>query len=300
MEALAPPFSLIRRLFRAGQLIPFLGAGASLVGRTSEDKWLADTPQFLPRANELAVDLASLSNFPSDEAIELAKVAQYFEAVAAGRTQLKNRLQAVLGGSFSPGALHELLAEQTAPLLIVTTNYDDLLERALTLANRPFDLVVHATDRTLGHAVLWRPHGASSYRRVAPNRLYIDLDTTTVLYKMHGSIARPPLESGQFVITEDDYVDFVARMVASRAIPAIITARFSQLPFLFFGYGLRDWNFRVVLSRIRRQPADGADLRSWAVQGTCTPLERAMWQQRGVTLVEMLIDDFVQQLRESP
>ena len=47
---------------------------------------------------------------------------------------------------FRPGTIHRLLARIEQPLLIVTTNYDDLIERAFD--KRPFHLVVDRGDRS--------------------------------------------------------------------------------------------------------------------------------------------------------
>ena len=69
------------------------------------------------------------------------------------------------------------------PLLIVTTNYDDLIEEAFT--DRPYDLVVHIISPKLHGRLLWWPAGAEKPEHVLPKNLDLDLETTTVIDKMH-------------------------------------------------------------------------------------------------------------------
>ena len=52
---------------------------------------------------------------------------------------------------------------------------------------------------------MWWRHDASEAEPVQPNKLFIDLDTTTVIYKIHGTIDRRDNELGGYVITEEDY-----------------------------------------------------------------------------------------------
>ncbi len=69
---------------------------------------------------------------------------------------------------------------------------------------------------------------------------------------------------------------------------------------MFLGYGLYDWNLRVVLNRIEKdlRPAGiGAKgIKSWAIQYKPKPLERRFWQERGVEVYDMTIEEFVQEL----
>ena len=77
-----PPYALIRDGLRDGKVIPFLGAGASMFHRTEESTWASPEDDFLPSASELASYLDDRSGFPSAEAAELARVAQYFDGIA--------------------------------------------------------------------------------------------------------------------------------------------------------------------------------------------------------------------------
>ena len=293
-EELEPPYPTILNRLNQGRVIPFLGSGASLGGRAPNAEWTAGTSEFLPTAVELANYLAQMTQFPQDEPIDLAKVAQYYDVVL-GRVVLDEVLRGIFSNSYSLTALHTFLAKIDVPLLVVTTNYDDGVERAFEAEGKPYDLVTHTTDDAIGDQLLWYEHGAAEPREVIPNKFVIDLKTRTVIYKMHGSVDRHGMRD-QFLITEDDYIEFLSRMTKNSAIPAMFAEPFQQRHFLFLGYSLTDWNLRVVLNRIEKDVQRRRGLRSWAIRWRVTPLERRFWQQRGVEVYNMLIDDFVHEL----
>jgi hypothetical protein len=152
---------------------------------------------------------------------------------------------------------------------------------------------------------------------VPPAKLFIDLKKTTVIYKMHGTVDRRS-KWDNYVITEDDYVDFLSRMTGQTAVPALFMRAFHDRHFLFLGYGLRDWNLRVVLRNLRgilprtADPAaaprqeeseavaeeEGAALRSWAIQFRPSDLEVELWNARRVKIYNVDINEFVRCLRE--
>lgn len=315
--SLDPPYGEIADILKRGEIIPFLGAGVNFGERQPPDaKWNGCPCDFLPSGSELAHFLASKSSFPSQDErdlTDLAKVSSYFVETVA-RRRLRQRLHEVFDRDFAPCEIHMYLAEisRVSPLLIVTTNYDDLIEQAFRKLNRPFDLVVHPTDRKEVEAsVLWWQNGADEPKAVTPNRLFIDLKTTTVIYKMHGTVdrikgsgdsARGKWDS--YVITEDDYVDFLARIQS--AIPAQFMRYFRERQFLFLGYGLNDWNLRVVLKNLRSAQHvenasdtedDEAELQSWAIQHRPSELEVQLWSARNIKIYDVDINEFARRLR---
>jgi SIR2-like protein len=306
-----PPFGDIWDGLRTGQVIPFLGAGASMVHRLPDASWTPAHPTFLPSGVELARYLAERSNFPSKDSRDLddlAKVSSY-SADVSGRALLKQRLRQALNGKYEYGALHRLLAEVPAHLLIVVTNYDTLLEDAFRDAGKPYDLVVYAADRpSVANALLWWPHGSDTPTLVEANDLDLNLSNTSVIYKMHGSVWPPAEEWDNFVITEEDYIEFLSRMTtnASSAVPAQFYHYSRNKSFLFLGYSLRDWNLRVVLRNLRRSaiaavsgdPWSDGTTPSWAIQRNPSPLEQRLWGRRLVDIFDMDLDTFVARLRD--
>jgi hypothetical protein len=295
MSQLAPPYPLIRDGLFQGRVIPFLGSGASLGGE-SDAAWVKGLAHRLPTAAELARYLAQMTEFPNDEPPDLSKVAQYYHVVG-GRDSLQEELHSIFNRDSPFTLLHTFLANVTTPLLIITTNYDDLIERAFDAKDHTYDLVIHTTDSTVGDQLLWWEHGTPEPRRVNANKLDIDLQAVTVIYKMHGAVDRRQPTRDQYVITEDDYIDFLARMTKNKAIPAIFAEPFQARAFLFLGYGLYDWNLRVVLNRIDKDLHRRKGIKSWAIQYKPKPLERRFWQERGVEVYDMTIEEFITELK---
>lgn len=307
-----PPYGEIADLLKKGQVVPFLGAGVNFGARPPGTAWDEKNQTFLPSGAELSRFLAQKTNFPSQDPhdlSDLAKVSSYFVETNA-RRRLRERLHDVFNRDCSICDIHTFLADvaATTPLLIVTTNYDDLTERAFQKAGRAYDLVVHPTDRKeIEASVLWWKNGNKEPTAIPPNQLFIDLKTTTVIYKMHGTIDRLFNKWDSYVITEDDYVDFLSRMTNFAAVPMLFMRHFRTRSFLFLGYGLQDWNLRVVLKNIENtpmagdsaNPPDGPDegLRSWAIQRKPSEFETELWNARRVKVFDVDINDFVQQLR---
>jgi hypothetical protein len=302
MAELVPPYPLIADCLRDGRVIPFLGAGASLGSRAPAPATGGSPEQGegdLPSSRDLALRLARKARFPEGEGQDLATVAQYYNVVG-GRMELHRELHEIFDRDFGLSAHHRYLASLPRPLLIVTTNYDDLIERALDQAGRAYDVVVHTTDPALGDRVLWWPHSAGRPEPVNANKLFIDLDTTAVVYKMHGAVDRREPQRDQFVITEDDYVDFLTRIGKKKAIPAIFAEPFQSRHFLFLGYGLRDWNLRVVLNRIEKDLRRPRHITSWAIDAKPSALETRFWQSRNVEVYPLAIEEFLTQLEAVP
>ena len=304
-----PPYGVIWNRVKSSKVVPFLGAGASFVGRLSDVPWDPQQPQFLPSGVELSRFLAQESNFPSQDPHDiddLAKVASYY-AIISGRRILHERLHEIFNYEFTYGPLHTLLASVPAPLLIVSTNYDTFIEQAFHAVNKPYDLIIHPSERKdIANAVWWWPHGAPEPSVVPPNELDIDLDKKTVIYKMHGTIQHETDKWNSFVITEEDYVDFLSRMTNNAAVPSLFYEYFRTRSFLFLGYSLRDWNLRVVLKNLdrylgrRRGVSDDDEdepLPSWSIQLHPSELERKLWENRKVNIFDMTLDHFVAKMQ---
>jgi hypothetical protein len=292
-----PPYELMRDRLGKGLVIPFLGAGASLLRDPRGGNWRSPSSGFLPKAGELAEYLDRRSGYPSNAPPELTRVAQYFEGVA-GRQGLDDELREVFARAYRPGPLHIFLADSPCRVL-VTTNYDCLLEKAFEDKRRSYHHVVYRNgaptlfysryDGDSGHAGTPEP--------VIPNELVIPKDGTPIIYKMHGSADLESPERDSYLITEDDYIQFLSRMVANTAIPALFAEPFKTSHMLFLGYGLQDWNLRVILHKIWQEwPSSRA---AWAIQHKALPLEKEFWSRRQLTIYERTIDELLEHLTES-
>jgi hypothetical protein len=113
-----------------------------------------------------------------------------------------------------------------------------------------------------------------------------------VIVKLHGAVARDETcEHDNYVITEDHYIDYLAYTEIGTLLPAPILKQLYNSHFLFLGYGMSDWNLRVILHRIwgsRR-----LDWPSWSIQLDPHSLEIKFWSERDVTIFNVDLADYI-------
>jgi hypothetical protein len=281
----------LRNFIAERRLVPFLGAGASMAGRAAADGEA-------PGGEELRTWLVATWRYPEDRWNNtLPRVAQFVH-FTAGNDDLRRGLRGRFVPLREPGTVHDCLAEEAArahaagdPALwpvVVTTNYDDLLETAFERAGVPYDLVTYAVDGK--HPGFRRRSGAGALVAVRKGDDSFAPEERTVILKLHGSIDRDDERADSFVITEDHYIDYLAGRGFDR-LPTSVLTRLRNAHFLFLGYGLEDWTVRVILHRLWDRRA--ADARSLAIQLKPTELDRDFWLERGVKIVEARLEDWV-------
>jgi hypothetical protein len=294
-----------------GNVVPVLGAGANLCDRAVDEKWTFGSN--LPNGAELAEWLAKKLKCEVDDTADLLRVSQY-AGVTRGRGPLYKHLRELFNHDDYPiPSLHRFLAGLPARTeqkglprrhqLIVTTNYDDLLERALQEAHEPYDVVrylaagpdqgrfVHEPSDADGNSA-----GDDSAHVIRTPRKYdgISLDRRTVVLKIHGGFDRRSASHDSYVITEDDYIDYLTRTSPNDLIPATLLEQLLNSHFLFLGYAMRDWNLRVLLHRI--WGLRDLTWESWAVQRRVGTFDEKMWSRQSVELRQMLLSDYTREL----
>lgn len=195
------------------------------------------------------------------------RLAQLYQAQFDRRTLLDRIAHHVPSADFVPGEAHKRLRE-IPWAAIVTTNYDDLLERAFE-PTRPLRRVV--TDEDLAG-------------RRPPNEL--------VVIKLHGDLSRPDT----IVISEEDYLRFEKRR------PGLLV-KVRQLlmehPLLFLGFSLSDPNFARIDHWIRDTIGEVRLPAVSIVHDEPSPGERNLWAARGVKLVRLSRADSMPRLLEA-
>jgi DNA-binding SARP family transcriptional activator len=237
----------------------------------------------------------------------LPRVAQYV-SVMKGSGPLYDELHALLDAEAIPTPIHRffaalppLLRERGLPhQLLVTTSYDLALEAAFLEAGEEFDVVSYiAAGRERGKFCHIRPDGTGRVVDL-PNTYAteLSLEERTVILKLHGQVDRgPEREWESFVITEDDYIDYLSQSDVAAAVPVGLAAKLRRSHFLFLGYTMADWNLRVVLNRLWSDHP--LSYRSWAVQPDAKPLEREFWKRRDVDVQELGLARYIELLASS-
>lgn len=155
-----------------------------------------------------------------DKEYDLVTVAQYYCNQTGSRGQLTQTIFDYISQTKAPTENHRLLA--SLPIQTYwTTNYDKLIENALSNAKKVPDI-----KSTLKHLAVTRPK------------------RNVLVYKMHGDID----DASQVVITKDDYEKYPLKM---DAFISALRGDLIEKTFLFLGLSFTDPNIDYVLSRVR-------------------------------------------------
>lgn len=329
-----PPYKFIANGLKDGMVIPFFGAAASAIYRPEKAHWEPGKP-YLPFGSELAATLAEragyrtadkaheaaltemlqaiegkAAGFPLDlvkEVIEpvlrkyvgaslsLALVASWAEHVQGHRQDLDRELREAFAIECEPGMLHRKLCEVEATKLYITTNYDDLLEKALK--PRKPHIVIDRGDKGLFVTTHEQsPRRVSTSGSALHDVLYpseAEDSSRPVLFKIHGSVDKSTKSNDSFLVTEEDYIDFLSR-TPDRYMPSYVGGLLDGKRILFLGYSLEDWNVRVIIRRFI-QKKDSSQ-KSWAIVRGHSDVEQDIWKTRNLNIYSMDLVEFTNEL----
>lgn len=196
------PDPLVREI-KAGNVVLFVGPGLSRGAG-------------LPSWTELIRPLAQEIDVPADT--DPLKIAQYYELERGRHALIQYVLDATDASNRQPTDTHFCLAQLPVQTWL-TTNYDDLIERAFSKRKTRYRKVVQDQDLP-----------------------YLSSDETS-LVKMHGDREQP----NSIIITEQDYFTYFKRFPLVQIKLANLLAEKS---FLFVGYDSTDPDFRQIYSEI--------------------------------------------------
>lgn len=298
--------------FLMGNVTPLLGAGVNLTTRPVQQSWKeANHIKFLPDGTELAEHLAA--KFRQEEAPrceiaectlkrpDLIKVAQAVQ-VQQGELPLLGTLRDIFKVEFPPSLTHRFLARipkllaREAPevrhQLIMTTNYDDLIEQAFAAEEQEFDLLWYqAGGNNRARFIHKTPQGDVIPLPERPNDYaYPFFEDRPVILKLHGTV-KDETGKGSFVITEDHYIEYLSR-VDHNALPKLLVGRWINL--LYLGYSLRDYNLRVMVRRL--QQADGRERVCWTVLKAADPVDVDYWTNNHVVVIQTDLNEYIPRL----
>lgn len=299
-----------------GQIIFFLGAGVNLCNRPEGMGFTQG--RFLPNGRELAEIMATEFNYPWKDKENLLRVSWYAALSENGQkdsNKLYRYLYKIFNDNYPSTDVHTFLAKLPRWLrrkkckdcyqIIVTTNYDDVLERTFRKFKEPFDVVHYVAvseDERLRGKFLHIPYiGEPKYitNYADYDDLPIDEDLRvhrTLILKIHGAVDRGTWTRCSFVVTEDDYIDYLAHLDLSKPLPKMLEAKMKYSSFLFLGYSLADWNLRVILHRIWGTSPFSAN--SWAIMDKAEEPDEKFWKSRSVDFMKLRLDNYIAGLRK--
>ena len=282
MPELDAHFERVVRLIEDGRLTFFLGSAIY--------DWLT---RIKPFYGELArvFECEALS-------VEPFAVAQYI-ADRHGRENLYAEIRKLFARTpLVPRSTHELFAAwsgfkthngKKVPFpMVITTNYDDVLEQRLADAGLPYHLFSYQADGR--HRGLFYHWSADNELRIVERPRNIRaLSDGFVLVKLNGGFDRHGRIPESYVTTRLDYWDVAARI--PRMLPAVVQQKLSADPLLFLGSGL---SAPDVESLVRFAHKDHPGPRSWAIVWKDTGIE--YWQQCGVEILSKDVNSYVNEL----
>ena len=257
----------------------------------------------------------------------LTSITSYYERLL-GRKRLWNLLREIFETKKEPTLTHQLLAEaaryhldrpNATDYLIITTNYDCLMEKALDDLKVPY--VVLTTRRGDDFKVLTRfaptiPNIKQLKEDYSDKFLPSDFDLSkeepwAVIYKIHGCLS-PEVEyvDDGVVISDNDYVSYVSKMgKTGTLIPNHVTRLMRDKPFWFLGYSLSDWNVRSIYRTLQRcSDPDDEGLPAYSVMYSVGEFEKLFFERNNITILLAGLNEFVdgivgnlpKRVRESP
>ena len=171
--------------------ILFLGAGVHAPppeGSAFEYPAAQRPPIGSALSRDLAASCGLSERMPDENPANLQRVALFYE-ITRSRRQLVDTVVTAVNTGKQPSPMLRALSELGFPL-VITTNYDQLFERALMMAGK-------------------QPRAAVYTPNLEPTPDYRDPSVDSpVVFKIHGDIMRPET----IVITDEDYIQFVLRM----------------------------------------------------------------------------------------
>jgi len=312
----------------AGYVVPFLGAGANLCGQNPEVSFRQSGRA--PLGWEVADIL--LSKLPPEKAAmlsasargDLIKASQFF-VMSSDEARLFGELHRLFRTPFPITPVHDVLASvqdlqrakkmPESPLLVVTTNYDTVMETAFTRLKMSCDVVAYimnGEDAGRFHHYQCDPDGQgnpvasvpvvikdpSQYQGVKTVLSDGALNLTRPLVlKLHGHIDVTDADRDSFVITQDHYIDFLARNELERFLPSALMQHLRRRRFLFLGYSLEDWNLRALLHFIWQKRKYAST--SWAVRARADAFDRISWEKRDVKTYKLDLKDYMADLAQA-
>jgi hypothetical protein len=253
-----------------GQMVWFLGAGASSYAGG------------FPTGAELGRRLAEKFRMREDPCSSLPLIAQYVEA-HKGRRSLNAALFELFSTGAAPTALHRAIAKTAGlvgtaeePQLIITTNYDILMERALHDIGQEFSLFVYIAEGS-DQGMLWA--NGRVLRRW--DDILDEASQPVIIVKLHGSLPYGTVPS-TFVVTEADYIRYLTHSSLNGFAALLIAVRPRRLHFAFIGYSLNDWHVRITVYPLLEHKSLSSG--GFAIQKSPSKLTKAIWERARVDI----------------
>lgn len=219
---------------------------------------------------------------------DLARIALHVEVETDFNYLMELIHEVIPDTDYQPSPLLQTLASLPFKL-IVTTNYDRLLERAF--ADKPYELVVQPISGFSqdDQVQLWE-------RLSAPKG--------PIIYKIHGSFHDNGNLPGQsygrhrLILTEEDYIQFLSVVgQQGMGVPTLVSEKMVKGTILFLGYSLQDWDFRTIYKTLIEPLPEKDRPKSFAIQKNPPDFWVRYWESKKVTIFDVDLYQFTSELQ---
>lgn len=225
-------FKTIRKAIENNKLAVFVGSAVSFDSN-------------LPSWGELISLMKSALELPRTD--DYLKIAEHYY-LQYGRNTYYSKINDFFPSESMPNQLHELLLS-LKPQHIITTNWDDLLEKSIS------------TNGDL-------------YFTVADDHELASSPSSQLLVKMHGDLTHRNI-----VFKESDYLAYTDKFPL---IENFIKSLFSTHVVIFVGYSISDYNLNQILSWIRNRTHDAPPAFTILTESKITLSESNYLREKGV------------------
>src|SRR3989339_553486 len=194
----------IKSSIERNKLVVFVGAGVSKS---------SGLPNWIDLISTLRIDLGIKEDNAINSFLKIPQI--YYNE--RGQKEYNDKINELLNKQVFPNQIHESI-HKLKPAHIITTNFDNLLEKSCDLLN-------------------------INYHKISANEHLPYAQFDKMIIKMHGDF-----DKNNFVLKEDDYRNYSKNF---NLIEAYIKALFSTHLILFVGFSATDPNFKNIFESVK-------------------------------------------------
>lgn len=251
----------LKKAYREGRLLPFIGAGASMSVEWGELGAITRGPSW----SNLVEKAAEILGYQDVDLLRVRgtdlQILEYFKSTHSGEiAKLTNWLAKSMDpptDALENSKLHKALANLDRCKLFYTTNYDNFLENSFKLHNRIAHVVAIESD--MGKPI-----------------------ENCEIVKFHGDLDHP----SHIVLTESDYE---RRLTLSTPMDFRLRSDLLGRVVLFVGYSFRDPNvsylFRLFTDHLEKYIGVRSGVRAFIFVANPSNFELALFEERKIQVI---------------
>ncbi|MFZ4640736.1 MAG: SIR2 family protein [Nodosilinea sp.] len=248
--------------------------------------------------------------------INLRYLSQYYILKSSSLDSLYTSLYEILSKlrkTYPPNGLHQRIAELPALMkarnkpvrspglpfqLIITTNYDDMIEQAFLKAQQPFDVIFYVADGPEKGRLKYQPYQDTVYTMTSDRANQLPLRSPwgncsqprPIILKLFGTWEQA--WENHFIATDEQLAYLISTL--KQSLPPSLISILTRGNLLFLGYSPNDSDLQLLINCL--WPDNKLANKSWLLhQAKPGDLEIELWKTRNVELLPMgpSLEDFV-------